>query len=106
MKKNLTEGGYLTRWGLATESINSPLYRDDGYWLGPIWAPTTLIIADGFKKAGQEELAKEIARKFCDLCVKSGFAENFNAKTGEPLRDSAYTWTASVFLILAHEYLN
>ena len=106
MKKNLTEGGYLTDWGLATESINSPLYREDGYWLGPIWAPTTLIIADGFKRAGEDELAKEIAQKFCDMCVKSGFAENFNAKTGQPLRDPAYTWTASVFLILAHEYLN
>jgi len=105
MKKNLTQDGYLTEWGLATESINSPLYREDGYWLGPIWAPTTLIIADGFKNAGLEELAKEIAQKFCDMCVKSGFAENFNAKTGKPLRDPAYTWTASVFLILGHEYL-
>ena len=25
--------------------------------------------------------------------------------TGEGLRDRAYTWTASVFLVLAHEYL-
>jgi hypothetical protein len=24
---------------------------------------------------------------------------------GAPLRDRAYTWTSSVFLILAHEYL-
>lgn len=32
-------------------------------------------------------------------------AENFDALTGKPLRDQAYTWTASVFLVLAHEYL-
>ena len=106
MKKDLKEGGYLTQWGLATESIKSPLYVDNGYWRGPIWAPTTMIIVDGLKNSGEQELAKEIAQKFCDLCVKSGFAENFDAKTGEGLRDLAYTWTASVFLILGHEYLN
>jgi len=106
MVKSLKEDGYITQWGLATESVKSPLYVDDGYWRGPIWAPTTMIIVDGLSRAGEEGLAKEIARKFCDLCVKSGFAENFNAKTGEGLRDLAYTWTASVFLILGHEYLN
>ena len=106
MIKDLKEGGYITRWGLATESIKSRLYVDDGYWRGPIWAPTTMIIVDGLKKSGEQELAKEIAQKFCDLCVKSGFAENFDAKTGEGLRDLAYTWTASVFLILGHEHLN
>jgi len=46
-----------------------------------------------------------VARRFCDLAKQSGFAENYNARTGEPLRDHAYTWTSSVFLILAHEYL-
>ena len=35
----------------------------------------------------------------------SGFAENFDAVTGEGLRDRSYTWTASVFLIMCHEFL-
>ena len=35
----------------------------------------------------------------------SGFAENFDAVSGEGLRDRAYTWTASAFLAMAHEYL-
>ena len=35
--------------------------------------------------------------------MKSGFAENFDAKTGNGLRDPEYTWTASAFLVLAHE---
>jgi putative isomerase len=105
MIMNLKQSGFLTQWGLATENINSPLYSDDGYWKGPIWAPSTMIIVDGLNKCGESVLAKEIATKFCDLCQKSGFAENFNARTGEGLRDRAYTWTASVFLILGHEYL-
>jgi hypothetical protein len=37
------------------------------------------------------------------MCAKSGFAENFDAKTGEGLRDRAYTWTAAVFVVLASD---
>ena len=35
------------------------------------------------------------------MCEGSGFAENFDALTGEGLRDRAYTWTASAYLLLA-----
>jgi glycogen debranching enzyme len=94
----------LTKWGLATESPYGPLYDPDGYWRGPIWAPTTLIVVDGLWNAGEKELARTISRRFCALCKKSGFAENYDAVTGQGLRDPAYTWTSSVFLILAHEY--
>jgi putative isomerase len=102
---DLKNDGYLTQWGLATERPKSKLYKSDSYWRGPVWAPTTLLIVDGLNRSGEEALARDIARRFCDLCDKSGFAENFEALTGEGLRDPAYTWTASVFLILAHDYL-
>ena len=42
-----------------------------------------------------------ISDRFRALCEKSGFAENFDAQTGAGLRDRAYTWTASAYLILA-----
>ena len=98
------ENRFLTPYGLATESVKSPYYKPDGYWLGPIWAPPTMFIADGLRRGGAETLAREIARRFCDTCAMSGFAENFNAVTGAPLRDPAYTWTSSVFLTLAREF--
>lgn len=91
---------YLTPHGPATEHPESPHYRSDGYWRGPIWAPSTLLLVDGLQRGGQTELASDIARRFCKLCVTSGFAENFDALTGAPLRDKAYTWTASTFLVL------
>ena len=101
-----SENGNITFFGLASESPTSLLYEADGYWRGPIWAPTTYLLVDGLRQMGENGLAKSIAIKFCDLCAKSGFAENFNALTGAPLRDSGYTWTASVFLLLATEYLD
>ena len=96
---------FLTEHGLATESPASPEYRSDGYWRGPIWAPSTMLAADGLARCGETALAREIAKRFTDMVTASGFAENFDALTGDGLRDKAYTWTASVFMILAHEYL-
>jgi hypothetical protein len=92
---------HLTPHGLATEPIASPHYSADGYWRGPIWAPATVLIEDGLRRAGHTALADEISRRFRALCEKSGFAENFDAETGTGLRDRAYTWTASSYLILA-----
>lgn len=104
--KVLKSDEYFTEYGFATESPKSDLYRDDGYWRGPIWAPSTLLLVDGLDKCGEKELAKETAKRFLKLAKKSGFAENYNALTGEGLRDKAYTWTASVAVILAKEYLS
>ncbi|MBM7619992.1 glycogen debranching enzyme [Bacillus tianshenii] len=92
---------YLTEWGIASEAIDSPLYEEDAYWRGPIWAPTTLLFAEAFEECGEQELAEEVAQKFLALCKKGGFAENFHAETGEGLRDLAHTWTSSVFIHLA-----
>ncbi|MFD2446651.1 amylo-alpha-1,6-glucosidase [Bacillus sp. CGMCC 1.16607] len=94
---------FETDHGFATESIDSPYYRQDGYWRGPIWAPSTMLIVDGLQAVGERDLARKIAGKYCAMANQSGMAENFNALTGEGLRDPAFTWTSSVFLILANE---
>ncbi|KAF9113634.1 hypothetical protein BGX30_006894, partial [Mortierella sp. GBA39] len=98
------EGRFLTGNGWATESVRSPYYQPDGYWRGPIWAPSTMLLVEGAAAAGDTELAREVAQRFCRMLNKSGMAENFDALTGEGLRDRAFTWTSSVFLILGHEY--
>lgn len=92
---------HLTDWGLATEKVGSPQYHPNGYWQGPVWAPSTWLAVTGLDRAGYGDLADTIADRFCKLCGKSGFAENFNAVTGAPLCDPAYTWTSSVFLLMA-----
>ncbi|WP_343083548.1 amylo-alpha-1,6-glucosidase [Blautia producta] len=110
IRRNMTESikseKFNTQYGLATESIKSSAYEADGYWRGPIWAPSTMIILDGMRECGENEFVQEITHKFCRMVQKSGCAENFDALTGCGLRDRAYTWTASVMLVMAHEYLN
>lgn len=99
------ENRFLTEHGLATESIKSIYYEEDGYWRGPIWAPAMMLLIDGIAHAGDQEFASQLSQKYCDMAQKNGMAENFNAKTGAGLRDRAFTWTSSVFLILANEYV-
>ncbi|MEV4516827.1 trehalase family glycosidase [Dactylosporangium sp. NPDC049525] len=92
---------HLTDFGPATELPTSARYEADGYWRGPIWAPSTVLVEDGLRRAGHTALADDISARFRALCERSGFAENFDARTGAGLRDRAYTWTASAYLMLA-----
>jgi len=100
--------GYLTSYGLASESTRSLLFNTHGnkevpYWRGSIWAPSTYLIVYGLKACGEKKLAEELMKQFCDLCVTSGFAENFDVITGDGTGDPAYTWTSSVFLLFSNE---
>ncbi|VUC37248.1 unnamed protein product [Clonostachys rosea] len=96
---------HLSEWGLATEELASPHYESDGYWRGPIWAPSTYLIESGLRNANRVTLADKISLRFLHLCDKSGFAENFDAITGDGLRDLSYTWTSAVYLLMRRESL-
>ncbi|MBT9504637.1 MAG: hypothetical protein IV092_25555 [Burkholderiaceae bacterium] len=102
-------GRFLSPHGLATESQRSPHYRADGYWRGPIWAPTTMLFVDAMDRCDRPDLGDELARRFTAMCAglgsAGGLAENFDAQSGAPLRDPAFTWTSSVALLLGHRLL-
>jgi putative isomerase len=105
--QGLTEPGrYRTAHGFATEPLRSKYYTTDGYWRGPIWAPATMLLAEGLDSAGEHVLAKKVREDFCRMVQQSGMYENFDAISGDGLRDPAYTWTSSVFLIFAHQLLS
>ncbi|HIU75335.1 MAG TPA: glycogen debranching protein [Candidatus Pelethocola excrementipullorum] len=106
MIKVLYGNKFYTDYGFATESPDSVFYRTDGYWRGPIWAPSTMILLDGLYQCGEKGLVREAADRFAAMVTEGGFAENFDALTGKGLRDRAYTWTSSAFLVMTHEYLN
>lgn len=91
---------HLTPHGLATEHPESPHYTPDGYWRGPMWAPAVHLIVDGLRHAGRTGLADRVTEVFLRTCERSGFAENFEGLTGDPLVDPAYTWTSAVYLLL------
>lgn len=91
-------------YGICTESMDSPLYKDNGYWLGPIWAPVSYLFIDALQNNGYNELAAALAHKFMELTLVGGMAENFDPFSGKGLVDPAFTWTSSVFLLLAEQF--
>ncbi len=96
---------FLTEFGFASESLSSPLYKEDGYWRGAIWPPATCLMVYALDKVGEKEFAKDVAMRFCKMVSSSGSAENFSALTGKALRDNGYTWSASIFNYFAVNYL-
>jgi len=100
------DGRFVTKYGPATENPKSPLYMENGYWRGPIWGPVVVLLCDGLARSGYAKHAREIARRYCDMCnAHLTFAENFDPRSGKPLCDPGYTWGSSAFLILAHEFV-
>lgn len=100
------EARFLTPVGPATEDPRSPHYRPDGYWRGPVWAPSTLLLADGLRRGGRPDLAREIARRFCDTVARAGGRyENYDSLTGQGLRGKGFAWTAGVQLVFLADYL-
>ena len=100
------ENSLAGEWGLASEPPGSPFFEEDGYWRGAIWPPATLIMVEALKRCHRNDEALNFAEKFCEICTKYGFYENYSALDGHGLRDHGFTWTASVFLILLRDYGN
>jgi hypothetical protein len=63
-----------------------------------------MLVVDGLRRAGEEVLARRIARAACRAMARCAFRENWDPLTGAGRMELAYTWTSSVYLVLAHEY--
>ncbi|BDI33161.1 glycoside hydrolase family 37 [Capsulimonas corticalis] len=99
----MRQGRFRTDHGFSSEALTSKYYGADSYWCGPIWAPTSMLLAEGMDSIGQKTLAENLRLDFCKMAQQNGVSENFDAQTGNGLRDPAYTWTSSVYLIFAHQ---
>ncbi len=108
------ENHFLTGFGLATESLRSKYYdhrrneeltKPNAYWRGPVWAPPVYFIYCGLMDLGETEFADSIADKYCRLIERTPNAiyEDYDSLSGQGFDDSAYTWTASVYVLLKNK---
>lgn len=88
---------FETPFGLATEAPHSPLYRKNGYWLGPVWAPSSYLITSALDTVSPA-ISKRLKERFLKAVAVGGMAENFDPFSGEGLVDNGFTWTAAVTL--------
>ena len=45
-------------------------------------------------------MAMRLAEGFCDNILVNGFAENYSPIDGSPQNDPAYSWSASIYILL------
>ncbi len=56
---------------VPTCAADAPGYRSyGGYWRGAVWAPTNTMVIRGLERAGQADLAREIALRHIDLVTE------------------------------------
>lgn len=96
------DGEFLTKWGFASEALNSPKFEEDGYWQGAIWAPPNYQLFYAMLQLGEIEKAREIAKRYTDMINRDpGFWENYSAIDGTGLQAHGVSWTHAVFILLA-----
>ena len=83
-------------------SADHPEYREDGgYWRGGVWAPTNYMVLKGLEKAGEYDLAREIAINHVENVTKvyletGTLWENYapeQAAPGNPAKKDFVGWT-------------
>ena len=91
---------HLCKGGIASEAVDSPMFVEDGYWRGAVWAPDVVMFVYALRNLGYTELADEIANNYKTAVTKYGFSENTSAITGKQLRCKGYSWAANAYQVL------
>jgi glycogen debranching enzyme len=69
---HLTDPAHFGRpFPVPALAASHPAYREDGgYWLGGVWTPTTVMVLDGLRAVGADELAHELGRRHLELVAQ------------------------------------
>ena len=104
----MEEGRWLSPYGLAGEDMQGTAWLPFGWLAGPVLAPANYIIFLALQECGRNDLAREIAARYCKAVHDTGFAMIINSKTGEDVSELRWqtsninrmSWTGMVFLML------
>ena len=94
--------GILSKFGLATERIDSDFLTFQGVRMGDgaISAPSQLFICTGLWEAGRKELCRKAVSRYCGRLIQRGFSHFVNPVTGDGTFFCG-TWNRCVYAILS-----
>ncbi|MDB5163776.1 MAG: hypothetical protein JWS12_394 [Candidatus Saccharibacteria bacterium] len=91
---------YGPKYPVPSVPINSPWFKDHGYWQGPTWINTNWLIIDGLERYGFKEEATAVRQASLELVSQSGFYEYFSPLDGSPAGTDNFSWTAALMIDL------
>jgi hypothetical protein len=91
-------------WVLPTVPYNDPVWKQQDYWRGKVWAPVNFLVFQGLQRYADPKLIGEYADKSVRLFMRNWIqkgvcGENYLSSTGEQSSDPHYTWGALLCLI-------
>ena len=92
------------KWILPTVPYDDPLWPQQAYWHGTVWAPVNFLVFQGLRRYATPKLQAEYAKKGVDLFMRNWRArgwcgENFGSDNGVVNGDKHYTWGALMCLV-------
>lgn len=87
-----------TAHGLPSTRSSYSGFEPLRYWRGPVWLHINMLIADGLRQQGRQDLAADLRRRTRRLCEESGFSEYYDPLSGRGLGGKSFSWTAATYL--------
>ena len=85
-------------FGVATHEPDDPRYDGRRYWRGPSWVFVNMLLSDGLRRTGHDDIARRVTDASLTLIKDGRFAEYYDPKDGRPLGGGRFTWTAAIAL--------
>jgi hypothetical protein len=100
----LRDGGFSGgRYRVPTVAFDDAAFEPRRYWRGPIWINANWLVAEGLRRIGRVDVAREIERDTLDLVRGAGFVEYFDPRDGSACGARDFSWSAALTLdLLAH----
>ena len=87
-------------WAVTTTSKSSAAFEPRRYWRGPVWINVNWFLVRGLERSGLSDEAAALRRMTLELVDRSGFAEYYDPRNGEPLGSRSFSWSAALALDL------
>jgi hypothetical protein len=91
---------FWPRYPVPSVPLDSPDFRESGYWNGPTWVNTGWLIAEGLREYGHADLADDLRTRLLGLVERTGFSEYFSPLTGAGYGADDFSWTAALTIDL------
>ncbi len=87
------------RFGPRGVHRSEPVYGANTYWRGPAWPQLTYLMWIAAQRHRRDEASGQLGRALVDGAWSSGFAEYWNADTGEGLGARPQSWATLAALV-------